>query len=500
MMSAPLSLWKRQDNFDDSLPIRARLHKAITDLFAKYDSVTEDNNMEFENQDASQINDIDHDAKHDSIHQGKDEDDTDRLTVSMSSQETVYKSPQQAEQHVIFDTNESEETLSICESKSEICDIQFESPKPTKKSHTLYYHKRKNLPICGNSNCSEFSRCGKVPEVKLRPDYNNSCQNIRCLRCEAYDAHCKSAADGYRRTLTNYTKTVSELMLGFRKVLERYPELKADSTDEHLRNMVQAALGRSNLVQEMVRLAAKREAVRPTNTDSFSESSITCQCKTVAISVLEALKTCYSDSEALRMILQRYTNLYVRYLEVWRDMCAKISKNNITVLEFVNLTQERPGIVQDEPWSEAKAYIARMLNRLECITPRDIGEACTQSLREIHLKLSYAPKDFFKFNQAVDAAVEDIRTRLDDGSRKCCWDAHMVDLYCEIRSDLTVLEALVGVGEISVKSLLQDRCILVSQIRKMTMNQGALELQIAQKCTQMKESTTSNRNLEVNLL
>lgn len=82
----------------------------------------------------------------------------------------------------------------------------------------------------------------------------------RCLRCEAYDVHCKSAAENYHRILTSYTKTVSELMIGFKKVLEKYPELRVDSSDEHLHYMVQSALGRNNLVQEMVRLSTMRHA------------------------------------------------------------------------------------------------------------------------------------------------------------------------------------------------------------------------------------------------
>lgn len=44
--------------------------------------------------------------------------------------------------------------------------------------------------------------------------------SARCVRCEAYDAHCKSAAENYRRVLGKYTKTVSELLVGFRQVLD----------------------------------------------------------------------------------------------------------------------------------------------------------------------------------------------------------------------------------------------------------------------------------------
>lgn len=76
--------------------------------------------------------------------------------------------------------------------------------------------------------------------------------DVPCQRCKAYNAYCKSLAEKYKRTLDNYTKTVSELMASFKKVLERYPDLKVDFSDERLYYMVQAAVGRNNVVQEMV--------------------------------------------------------------------------------------------------------------------------------------------------------------------------------------------------------------------------------------------------------
>ncbi|KAF0021695.1 hypothetical protein F2P81_026053 [Scophthalmus maximus] len=140
----------------------------------------------------------------------------------------------------------------------------------------------------------------------------------RCLRCEAHDAHCKSVAENYRRTLNTYTKTVSELMLGFKTVLERYPELRFDTGDERLHCMVQAALGRNALVREMVRLAARRgHAWGLPGLNDSEEYGEERPRRPVVASVCEALNSCYKDGEALRLILERYTDLYVRYMEVW---------------------------------------------------------------------------------------------------------------------------------------------------------------------------------------
>ena len=73
----------------------------------------------------------------------------------------------------------------------------------------------------------------------------------------------------------------------------------------------------------------------------------------------------------------------------------------------------------------------------------------------------------------------------------------MTDLYFEIRSDLTVLEALVGVGEMSVKTLLYERSMLVSQVRKLTMNEGCLQLQVDQTQSQLRDSMTQCRLSEL---
>ena len=320
------------------------------------------------------------------------------------------------------------------------------------------------------------------------------------MRCEAYDAHCKSAAENYRRTLNSYTKTVSELMIGFKKVLERYPELSIDSSDHHLHYMVQAALGHNNLVQEMVRLAAKRK-IREAVKESESNNERDCgdYSDPAIISVHEALKTCYTDSEALRMILQRYTNLYVRYIEVWREMCSKVSKE-ITVMEFLSFTNDRPGISYEYPWSEARAYVTRIIEKVASVTPRAVGEACAHALKNIDFYLSLAPRDFERHKDVVDVAIDKIRSRLDSNSQKWSWDSCMNDLYFDIRNDLTMLESLVGVGELSVKTLLYERAMLVSQVRKMAMNHGSLELQMAQTRSKLRESMSRCHEAEAKAL
>lgn len=324
----------------------------------------------------------------------------------------------------------------------------------------------------------------------------------RCLRCEAYDAHCKSAAENYRRTLSGYTKTVSELMLGFKTVLERYPELRVDTGDERLHFMVQAALGRNNLVREMVRLAAKRGQERAlAELSGVRSGGDVCSCareRSVVATVCEALKSCYSDGDALRMILERYADLYVRYMEVWRNMCAKISKD-VSAMEFVELTRDRPGVSHDEPWGEANAYVARMLTKVASLVPRCVGEACARSLRTLSANISHAPQDFESRNRLLSNSLGDVRERLDDaGSKKWSWDSNMNDLYFDIRSDLAVLESLIGVGEISVKSLLYERSLLISQLRKLVRNEGASELRLNHALRALADAEGSMRRLKAN--
>lgn len=94
----------------------------------------------------------------------------------------------------------------------------------------------------------------------------------------------------------------------------------------------------------------------------------------------------------------------------------------------------------------------------------------------------------------VQAAMENIRSHLDSNSQNWSWDSRMNDLYFDMRSDLTVLEALVGVGEISVKTLLYERSMLVLQVRKMTRNEGSLELQVAQTRSKLRDLGAGRRS------
>lgn len=78
-------------------------------------------------------------------------------------------------------------------------------------------------------------------------------------------------------------------------------------------------------------------------------------------------------------------------------MCTKVSKD-ITVMEFVSLTRDRPGMSygDGEPWSEARAFVARMPDKVDSVTPRAIGEACVRTLKNIDFNLLSAPADFAK--------------------------------------------------------------------------------------------------------
>lgn len=497
-----LSLWKRADTFDHSLPLRDTLTRVVTDIFSKYENVFRDEAMSFARPDSALSTCPLDSVKEDTVksmergsvtYEHESEKEHEFHDVSMSSEYSLDHVPRNPLRVISFGGNsDSEESMSIA------CSDQG-------NDHDYYYdhHNDEDTPGAGQMPIPS-RRVTKWTSGDLEREkphgggrgVRSTGSKRRCMRCEAYDSHCKAAAENYRRTLASYTKTVSELMIGFKKVLERYPELRVDSSDNHLHYMVQAALGRNNLVQEMVRLAAKRQAIDVVKTEPGLQDG---KCNSDIVAVHEALNTCYTDSETLRMILQRYTNLYVRYIEVWREMCSKVSKD-ITVMEFINLTQDRPGLSHGEPWSEAKAYVARMLHKVGSITPRGVGEACARALKNIDYNLSTAPRDFEKRKGLVDAAIRDIRSRLDSSSATWSWDSCMTDLHFDIRCDLTVLEDLVGAGEISVKTLLYERSMLVSQVRKMIRNQGSLELQVGQVQSELRDSISRCRYAEMKAL
>ena len=496
-LADPFSLWKRDSAFDHSLSLSSTLRKVIENIFLEYDKGLKDDVMSFENADqACQM----HPSKVSSeqaMQQGLIEFERERKSfdnrhdVGMSSEDSSYENPKPPLKVIHFETSDSEESMSILNFGKENDDDYY------------YHHEdigysrddQSSLPLWTSRTWMDGDiDCDKTPA--RGHDVKATSFDAKCMRCEAYDTHCKSAAENYRRVLSSYTNTVAELMTSFKKVLERYPELRSGSSDDHLHYMVQAALGRNNLVQEMVRLAAKqqvREAVqRKTDTKGA-------KCDHAIVSIHEALSTCNTDSETLRIILHHYINLYVQYIERWIDMRSTVS-GDITVMEFITLTCDRPGLTHGEPWSEAKAYVARMLHKVGCVTPRLVGKACADALKIINTHLSSAPTDFDKRKRVVNTAIEDIRNRLDSTSQKWTWDAYMTDLYFDIRSDLTVLEALVGVGEMSVKTLLYERSMLVSQVRKLMMNEGCLQLQVGQTQSQLRDSITQCRLAELKTL
>lgn len=361
----------------------------------------------------------------------------------------------------------------------------------------------RRTPSLSSSNAEKSTTMGKLAARLRGARSARSAEAVgagRCLRCEAYDAHCKSAAENYRRTLNSYTKTVSELMIGFKTVLERYPELRVETSDERLHYMVQAALGRNTLVREMVRLAARRGHVRAASDRGEEEEDVDAgsrgRGRSAIASVCEALNSCYTDGEALRLILERYVDLYVRYVEVWREMCTKITRD-ISAMEFAERTRDRPGVSHGEPWSEARAYVARMLAKADSLTPRSVGDACARALRSIDANLSHVPANFESRKRLLSGSIEDVRDRLDAASsRLWSWDSGMNDLYFDLRSDLAILETLIGVGEISVKSLLYDRSVLVSQLRKIILNENTLELRLSHARSKLAESDVFRRRAE----
>ncbi|KAK7878297.1 hypothetical protein WMY93_031116 [Mugilogobius chulae] len=325
------------------------------------------------------------------------------------------------------------------------------------------------------------SHTASIPaEVNSKPkglgDARGACVQQECPKCQAYRDHCKSAAENYRRVLNGYTDTVSELMAGFKTVLERYPELRYDSSDKRISYIVQAALGRNCLVREMVRMTAKRQFVR----ESTKIGERACNVDRDIECVQEALSTCYTDGEALRMVLQLYINLYLRYMEVWRDMCSRMT-GGVTLYELVELTRERPGVTHGEPWSEAKAYVNRMRTKMRALVQGGEREALLEALGDVESTLLTVPHDFERRKTKFDRAMEAFRGLLDNVVGDCSTDAQTSNLYLDVRADLIVVNALVGVGEISIKTLLHERNVLVARVKTLTRNQGSLELKVAQK-------------------
>lgn len=227
------SLWKQSGPFDHSVSLGVALTNAINAIFSKYDTAKEHEAMSVsdrgsvsseEEEDMSVVSEGSATSR--TRNQGHQDHEYD--TVSMCSEESrIPWSKNQPSRWVRLVDSDSEETMSIANSDSEEDDY----------GNDRSYHR-------GKYDLSSWRQMKWSTDAER--DRNDSRGRARkpkqrCLRCEAYDAHCKSAADNYRRTLTSYTKTVSELMLGFKRVLERYPELKSDPSDDRVHYMVQAA-------------------------------------------------------------------------------------------------------------------------------------------------------------------------------------------------------------------------------------------------------------------
>lgn len=378
------------------------------------------------------------------IEQGSsdDEDDDD----DMSSVDTYAGSPINRTKMVVFDDSDSDGTMSVSHGSLHCPPVRSKDTDGVIEWEPVRWQPVDSQDAWSNRRPSR-SQSGESP----------------CMRCKAYDTHCKSAAENYKRTLDNYTKTVAQLMAGFKTVIERYPELKVDCSDERLYYMVQAALGRNNLVRQMVQMAAT-SALRARNLQPESG-------KGELVAVHEALSTCYSDGDAARLILDRYADLHVQYTQCWRDMCAKISRD-ITVMEFVTLTGNRPGATHGEPWCEARAYIQRVKFRLRGLAPRTLADSCSDKLNDLDDILTRVPRDPTVSKGAASLLVETLRHKLDLESERCASDSHMTDLILDIRSDLTILDTLVGIGALSAKTLLHERHLLVCQLRKLHRTQG----------------------------
>ncbi|MEQ2190072.1 hypothetical protein GOODEAATRI_031891, partial [Goodea atripinnis] len=88
-------------------------------------------------------------------------------------------------------------------------------------------------------------------------------------------------------------------------------------------------------------------------------------------------------------ILQHYVDLYIHYMKVWRDMCSKVT-SKITLVEFTNFMLERSGVTGGEPWSEARAYVSRLSEKVSCLISRAVGQSCEHLLTNIDLCVTIA--------------------------------------------------------------------------------------------------------------
>lgn len=438
-LSVPAPFWKRALELKRSAELGVLVFNAIDDIFQTYAKAAKAKESALS---MSQCHD---DMSVDD--QGTvNNDDADDDDDNMSSADSCVGSPTPSRKFIVFDDSDSDDTMSTSHSNQ---DLHLTKSRDVEVA--IEWEPVKWPPSDLQDTC-----------VTYKPAKSNG--EAMCSRCKAYDAHCKSAAENYKRTLDNYTKTVAELIAGFKKVLERYPELKVDCSDERLYYMVQAALGRNNLVREMVRLSAV-STLRTCDSRSGAEGG-------EIAAVHEALNTCYNDRDAVRLVLDKYADLYVRYVEVWREMCTKVSRD-ITVMELLNYTEDRPGVGHGEPWCEARAYIRRIQDRSKGLVPRSLADYCIDILKDLDDKLTRVPRDPSICKEGGGLLLEKLQQRLDLEAKRCSSDSHMTDLFLDIRSDLTVLHTLIGVGVLSAKTLLHERHLLVCQMRRLFRTRGS---------------------------
>lgn len=109
--------------------------------------------------------------------------------------------------------------------------------------------------------------------------------------------------------------------------------------------------------------------------------------------------------------------------------------------------------------------------------PDDVSYKCAASLKALKRRLSRCDCcDSFLGESATE--IEDVRSALDARAPRWGWETRMTELYMNVRSDLAVLETLVGVGQLSVTTLLHNRSMLVSRLRKLIRDLGSAELAV----------------------
>ena len=351
------------------------------------------------------------------------------------------------DEYIALDLLESEASMSI-NSMSLECDEEVDSMW-RKSSHCL---RQRVVPWRYDRKEGKVSatRKSKVSVPK------------ECLKCEAYARQCNIAAEQYERTLMRYTDVVRELITGFTSVMTYFPTLKTDHRgDKHLKYIIEAVLGRNDFIADILALAARKRANSTYGAESVEDR--------VMLSMTDALNSHFTDSEALRHTLRLYQTLYIHYIKVWREMSSRVHCD-LPLIEFVRLTGSRPGVEGAEPWSEALSYAARMEEKMKVMVPRTIRDQCLADLRAIKPLLIVVPMGYKLQVPVRDAMVslETIRLRLENHAPHWASDLQQTNLYLDVLADLTLMSDLISLGEISIKSLVYERRMLVAVVRKLS--------------------------------